>query len=72
MPKVGVKRYGRRKFYHEIFHQIYDIIVCNDNAWPENSYTPINHVWRHIGIKKNNMAYVTRETVKKIHLNKVW
>ena len=61
MPKITIKRYGRRKLYHEIYHQIYDIMDRNDINRMENRSTKMDNVCRFIVRKYYCMVSVTRE-----------
>ena len=62
MPKFNIKRYVIRKLYHEIFSQIYDIMIWNDSGKKEK-YTPLDHVCRCIGINHYYMLSFTKETI---------
>ena len=64
MYKVNIKRYGRRKFYHEICHHIYDIMVWNGNYSTDNSFTPMYHVPKYQIINLKKIQDQTRRKIK--------
>ena len=76
MNKIYIKIYGRRKFYHEIFLQIYDIIVCNDkytkkrflHQWIMYTYVlgEINTTWY---LLLGKQSYLFQKNYKKYYLS---